>query len=356
MKKLFFSALRLIFGIVLVFGIVSVCGVSISYAELNGFCLEDNSGQLNVGSTQGKMGQEVQIPVTVQRIPNGISSFRFKIIYDSSVLEYSGFEQGDLVTSLDQLNVFAVSTDRLQIEGTGTDISQGATGNLVVLKFIVIGGNISENNGCYPLQLENLLGDTTDLSTTGGCFCISPCNGDLNSDGEITPSDALIVFVCQVGSRPCSDCTDIDRDGIVTLKDALCIFQKYLGQPSCLDRSSPENEIPLWLTELIDELKNSPVANPPAQIIQYEYLNTTVYYLPPKCCDIPSNLYGINGNIICHPDGGFTGRGDGGCPDFFTESKNGITIWKDERNYPVSNNPQVPSFRGFPLNRTMRTP
>lgn len=94
------------------------------------------------------------------------------------------------------------------------------------------------------------------------------------------------------------------------------------------------NANPAWLNDLIDKMASEPVADPPAKIIQYDYKGSTVYYVPPRCCDIMSDLYDVNGNIICHPDGGVDGLGDGMCPDFFTQISNGIVIWEDQRTSP----------------------
>ncbi|MBU1101268.1 MAG: hypothetical protein KKA84_12780 [Bacteroidetes bacterium] len=54
-----------------------------------------------------------------------------------------------------------------------------------------------------------------------------------------------------------------------------------------------------------------------------------VYYVPPQCCDQFSTLYDKDGNIICAPDGGITGQGDGRGSDFFAERKNKKLIWQD---------------------------
>ena len=62
-----------------------------------------------------------------------------------------------------------------------------------------------------------------------------------------------------------------------------------------------------------------PVANPPASVTRYDYKGNTVYFVPQRCCDIFSDLYDAEGNIIGHPDGGITGQGDGRVPDFFQE-------------------------------------
>ncbi len=87
-----------------------------------------------------------------------------------------------------------------------------------------------------------------------------------------------------------------------------------------------------WLNQVIEKEKNEPVANPPASLTKCVYKNKIVYYLPPRCCDIPSVLYNENGEVICAPDGGFTGDGDGKCQDFFEEKKDCEIIWEDSRS------------------------
>lgn len=88
-----------------------------------------------------------------------------------------------------------------------------------------------------------------------------------------------------------------------------------------------------WLEELIIKFQNEPIGNPPQSIWQYEYKGEIVYYIPPQCCDQYSTLYNSEGEIICAPDGGLTGGGDGHCPDFFNERKNERLIWQDPRKH-----------------------
>ena len=95
--------------------------------------------------------------------------------------------------------------------------------------------------------------------------------------------------------------------------------------------SVPLDKIPGWLADLISKLESGPVADPPASITQYEYKGQTVYFLPQRCCDIWSDLYDSEGDIIGHPDGGITGEGDRRVPDFFDERKNERRIWADSR-------------------------
>lgn len=88
---------------------------------------------------------------------------------------------------------------------------------------------------------------------------------------------------------------------------------------------------PEWVAALIARLESEPVANPPASITRFDYRGQPVYYLPPRCCDIPSTLYDAAGAVLCSPDGGFIGRGDGRCAGFFTERTNEHNVWRDKR-------------------------
>jgi hypothetical protein len=97
---------------------------------------------------------------------------------------------------------------------------------------------------------------------------------------------------------------------------------------------SKENELkglPLCVKNQIDSLLAQPQWNPPAEVWKYNYNGQTVYFVPQHCCDLPSLLIDENCNIICHPDGGISGGGDGKCVDFMEKKKDGVLIWKDTR-------------------------
>jgi hypothetical protein len=95
--------------------------------------------------------------------------------------------------------------------------------------------------------------------------------------------------------------------------------------------ASHQTPVPAAVTALIHELETQPVANPPAYLASYDYAGQVVYYVPPRCCDIFGNLYDAAGQVICHPDGGLAGRGDGRCPDFLSQRTNEIILWRDPR-------------------------
>ena len=94
---------------------------------------------------------------------------------------------------------------------------------------------------------------------------------------------------------------------------------------------SSGQDLPPFVVQLIVRLKAAPVSNPPASVWKYQYQEREVYYVPPSCCDVPSELYDADGNLICGPDGGLTGTGDGKCPDFFDKRSNERRLWRDTR-------------------------
>lgn len=101
------------------------------------------------------------------------------------------------------------------------------------------------------------------------------------------------------------------------------------GAASGSGSSSPQ--VPAAVSVLIRDIEAQPVWNPPAFVARYDYAGRDVYYVPPHCCDIFGDLYDSTGNVICHPDGGIAGHGDGRCPDFVSTRTNETVIWRDKR-------------------------
>lgn len=88
---------------------------------------------------------------------------------------------------------------------------------------------------------------------------------------------------------------------------------------------------PPCVREKISEIAREDVRNPPAKVYSYRYEGRTVYFIPSRCCDIPSELYDENCNLLCAPDGGITGSGDGKCADFFSTRTDEHLLWEDTR-------------------------
>ncbi len=114
---------------------------------------------------------------------------------------------------------------------------------------------------------------------------------------------------------------------LVQLFSCLTLILSLAG---CIDFGSSSGN-PGWVTRLVASWQKAPLGNPPQSIWRYEYKNQAVYYVPPQCCDQYSTLYDLRGSVICAPDGGITGHGDGKCPDFFQERTKEKLIWQDSR-------------------------
>ncbi|TGE21252.1 hypothetical protein E5K00_13230 [Hymenobacter aquaticus] len=88
---------------------------------------------------------------------------------------------------------------------------------------------------------------------------------------------------------------------------------------------------PGWLEARIQSHLAEPKQNPAVQVSRYLYKGKVVYYETLGCCDQFSNLYDAKGKLICHPEGGLTGRGDGQCPDFDKNKTGELLVWRDPR-------------------------
>lgn len=88
---------------------------------------------------------------------------------------------------------------------------------------------------------------------------------------------------------------------------------------------------PSCIVKKINAFKDQPKGNPPQLVVQYTYHGKKVFYIPAQCCDQYSSVYDDNCNLLGHPDGGYTGKGDGTLPGFLDEASNPKTIWKDDR-------------------------
>jgi hypothetical protein len=109
----------------------------------------------------------------------------------------------------------------------------------------------------------------------------------------------------------------------------LFILTAVLLLSACSQASQTGN--PAWLDQMIQQIESQPVGNPPQSIWRYDYNGQVVYYLPAQCCDQYSTLLNSQGNVLCAPDGGFIGGGDGKCPDFFETRTNEQLVWQDNR-------------------------
>lgn len=100
---------------------------------------------------------------------------------------------------------------------------------------------------------------------------------------------------------------------------------------ACASAATAGEDWPTFVDRLIAHQESEPVKNPPGKIWRYRYQGRVVFYVPPSCCDVPSTLYASDGTVVCSPDGGMTGHGDGKCNDFFDARTDEVLVWADKR-------------------------
>ena len=101
--------------------------------------------------------------------------------------------------------------------------------------------------------------------------------------------------------------------------------------PPTVQSGDNTNDAPNCLQQKIQAILAEPVRNPPARVLRFTYNGDSVFYIPAYCCDHYSELYDEECNLICHPDGGITGGGDGQCPTFWSTATDSVEIWRDQR-------------------------
>ena len=88
---------------------------------------------------------------------------------------------------------------------------------------------------------------------------------------------------------------------------------------------------PQWLRQRIAAVLAERKPNPTIRIYRYHFQDQEVYWQSAPCCDQYSTVFTLKGQVICHPDGGITGNGDGKCADFDKKKTNERLVWQDPR-------------------------
>jgi hypothetical protein len=98
---------------------------------------------------------------------------------------------------------------------------------------------------------------------------------------------------------------------------------------SCEDLNL-KKDVPNCIERKIRQFKKDAVDNPPKQVWEWKVNGTTYYYITGHGADCLHYLYDDNCKVVCAPDGGTFGTGDGKCPKFYPPMVKTL-IWEDER-------------------------
>ena len=87
-------------------------------------------------------------------------------------------------------------------------------------------------------------------------------------------------------------------------------------------------DLPGWLAALVADFDTQPAHTSPATVQALTYQGATAYLVTTGCCDQFNPLYDARGVLICHPTGGFTGRGDAKCPAPLPSEADRREVWR----------------------------
>lgn len=107
------------------------------------------------------------------------------------------------------------------------------------------------------------------------------------------------------------------------------LFATTLIASACSKIETSER-VPNCVEHKIKKILDEPVWNPPAKVWKWEVDGDTYFYFTSDCCDQFNILYDDKCNVVCAPDGGYSGGGDGNCPQFQGEVIKTL-IWEDVR-------------------------
>lgn len=206
--------------------------------------------EITFGEVMAKVGDEVEIPVTIENNP-GITSFRFRVAYDMDGLELLSVEKGSVLTSGTLSSTTNKEAETMTFHWFAENNVVG-DGEIVLLKF-----KISENaRGDYPLTVTYLENDIVNENWDTIPFTVvegkistgSTVSGTVTSFGEAT--EPVTIRLLENG-------TEIDK---VTSTDGTYSFSSvspgtYTIEVSKLNHATRTYEITVEREDITEALK-----------------------------------------------------------------------------------------------------
>jgi hypothetical protein len=86
--------------------------------------------------------------------------------------------------------------------------------------------------------------------------------------------------------------------------------------------------VPQWLRIRLADYDAQTDRSAPRAVYAVTYAGATAYYVQAGCCDQLDPLVDANGVLICHPTGGYTGRGDDRCASKLPPAADRREVWR----------------------------
>lgn len=91
--------------------------------------------------------------------------------------------------------------------------------------------------------------------------------------------------------------------------------------------TTPTTVSATWIDRRLEQLRSGEDDDPPERILRFDEPDGAVFLVTYGCCDRFSELYDERGTLLGHPDGGFTGAGDG--TTSFEPTTAGVVLWPE---------------------------
>ena len=191
-----------------------------------------DSTTLQIGKAVSVRGKEVVIPISLTN-NTGIASMNFKIEYDKTRLQLTGFENAQMTGWL-----VGVGTGEKAI--WSDEKGSSAKGDILLLRFMVLD---TAEDGLAEITVTGL--DVVDIDekdvpvtvVSGGIEVISRIPGDSNDDGNVSAADVLRLMKYLAGMEveinPSN--TDVTGDGRVSAADLLRLKKYFAGMDVVLE-------------------------------------------------------------------------------------------------------------------------
>ena len=186
------------------------------------------------------VGQQIVVTINIDMsgasLPdNKLGSFTGSLVWDPAILTYSS-NSGLLAGFTGAINTADVGTGHLAFNGANTSGGMG-TVEVFQITFDAVAAGTSVLNLAYTAMsatAPNFTNLLPILTVTGGQVVVnSAALGDVNGDGVVNSTDALIVLSADVGvntSQYCPmNCGDVNGDGYVNSTDALISLSFDVG-------------------------------------------------------------------------------------------------------------------------------
>lgn len=214
--------------------------------------------EIAAGSVTAKLGDTVQIPVTLSE-NHYLVNTRFYITYDPALLELQVVNEAAECSYINDWNASLFTADAMWagrlvnagdlrvVYATSLDVGKTVGGTLFTLTFKVLAGAGKDIPVTITMQESSANDGTTDngndytpvVNVTNGTVAVEHPKGDVNGDGIVNIADATMLFR-YVNARVALNEEQLARadvvapTGNVNIGDALVLFRYANGRLASL--------------------------------------------------------------------------------------------------------------------------